>query len=196
MEQDVVERSVAYAIETSTKRVDRDSPTNEGLHVEAQVWGVLGDDFLLMKDIRPPPRFAHARERMLMSRLYLGLIRSLSDDYGASFAAHSDSATFRAIGIYVFFRTVMCSPVQASAIAHALRLPRATVLRRLQELMKYGYVERVGNAYRVTEKVNIPDLSEKLEARIAMITETARRLAEYRTSLRAEAQAGPQPGEP
>jgi len=30
-------------------------------------------------------------------------------DYGAEFAAHSDSLAYRTIGIYVFLRTVMCS---------------------------------------------------------------------------------------
>jgi DNA-binding IclR family transcriptional regulator len=42
---------------------------------------------------------------------------------------------------------------RASQIAYALKLPRTAVLRRLQELVKDGYVERVGNAYRVTDKV-------------------------------------------
>jgi DNA-binding MarR family transcriptional regulator len=158
----------------------------------AQAWAHLGDDFVLMREVKPPPRIEFARERMLMSRLYLGLIRSISDDYGAEFAAQSDSASFRAIGIYVFFRTLMCSPARASAIAHALRLPRPTVLRRLQELVKHGYVERVGNAYRVTDKVNIPDLEERLQRRIAMIIETARKLAEVQASHGAAAE----PGEP
>jgi DNA-binding IclR family transcriptional regulator len=72
---------------------------------------------------------------------------------------------------------MMCAPARASQIAHALRLPRATVLRRLQELVKAGYVERVGNAYRVTDKVNIPDLQDKLQRRIAMVTETAKKLS-------------------
>jgi excisionase family DNA binding protein len=54
-------------------------------------------------------------------------------------------------------RTVMCSPVHASQIAHALKLPRVSAVRRLEELIKHGYVERVGNAYRVTDKVNIPN---------------------------------------
>jgi DNA-binding IclR family transcriptional regulator len=84
---------------------------------------------------------------------------------------------YRTIGIYVFLRTVMCSPARASQIAHALRLPRATVLRRLQDLVKDGFVERVGNAYRVTDKVNIPDLQNKLRRRIRMITETAQKLS-------------------
>ena len=159
-------------------------------HVAAQPWAHLGDDFVVIREVKPPPRIALARERMLMSRLYLGLIRSISDDYGAEFAAHSDSASFRAIGIYVFFRTLMCSPAQVSAIAHALRLPRPTVLRRLQELVKHGYVERVGNAYRVTDKVNIPDLDEKLQRRIAMIMETAHRLAELQATRGTAADLG------
>jgi hypothetical protein len=37
-------------------------------------------------------------------------------------------------------------------------------VRRLEELIKHGYVERVGNAYRVTDKVNIPDLQKNAAA--------------------------------
>jgi DNA-binding IclR family transcriptional regulator len=51
-------------------------------------------------------------------------------------------------------------------------------LRRLQEMVKHGYVERVGNAYRVTDKVNVPDLKNKLQRRIDMIVDTARKLSE------------------
>jgi len=51
-------------------------------------------------------------------------------------------------------------------------------VRRLEELIKHGYVERGGNAYRVTDKVNIPELQKKLQRRIDMVTETANRLAE------------------
>ena len=58
----------------------------------------------------------------------------------------------------------MCSPVRASQIAHALKPPRVSVLRSLEELMKHGYLERVGNAYRVTDKVNIPEPAEETAA--------------------------------
>jgi hypothetical protein len=136
-----------------------------------------GSDFVLVEETRPPPRIERGRERMLICRLYVGLLQTITDDYGVEFAAHSDSLAYRTVGIYVFLRTVMCSPARASQIAHALRLPRATVLRRLQELGKAGYVERVGNAYRVTDKVNIPDLQDKLQRRIAMVTETAKKLS-------------------
>jgi biotin operon repressor len=137
-----------------------------------------GSDFILVEDFHPPPRIELARERMLMCRLYMGLIRSVNEDYGTAFTVHNDSSTFRMIGIYVFLRTVMCSPVSANKIANSLKLPRVTVVRRLQEMVKHGYVERVGNAYRVTDKVNIPDLKNKLQRRIDMIVETARKLSE------------------
>jgi hypothetical protein len=94
---------------------------------KAHAWHEPGSDFVLVDDFQPPPRIELARERMLMCRLYIGLIRSISEDYGAAFAAHSDSSTFRMIGIYVFLRTVMCSPVSASKIANSLKLPRVTV---------------------------------------------------------------------
>jgi hypothetical protein len=140
-------------------------------------WVDHGSDFILVPDGKPPSRIALARERMLICRLYVGLLQTITDDYGADFAAHSDSLAYRGIGIYVFLRTVMCSPARASQISHALRLPRAAVLRRLQDLVKDGFVERVGNAYRVTDKVNIPDLQNKLRRRIHMITETAQKLS-------------------
>ena len=140
-------------------------------------WVDHGSNFILIAEGKPPSRIALARERMLVCRLYVGLLQTITDDYGAEFAADSDSLAYRTIGIYVFLRTVMCSPARASQIAHALRLPRAAVLRNLHELVKKGFVERVGNAYRVTDKVNIPDLQNKLRRRINMITETAKKLS-------------------
>jgi predicted transcriptional regulator len=153
---------------------------------EGHAWQVLGPDFVLVQQAKPPPRIEPARERMLLSRLYLGLIRSMIDDYGAEFTAHQDSSSLRTIGIYVFFRTVICSPVPPGKIAQVLKMRRSTVLRRLQELVKTGHVERVGNAYRVTDKVNIPDLKEKLQRRIEMIVETARKLSELTRAERLE----------
>jgi len=55
-------------------------------------------------------------------------------------------------------------------------------VRRLQEMVKQGYVERLGNAYVVTDKVNIPDLKNRLQRRIEMIMETAKKLSEVGSS--------------
>jgi hypothetical protein len=134
-------------------------------------------DFMLVDDIRVPQRIELARERMLLCRLYLGLIQTINDDYGAEFARHSDSATLRTIGIYVFLPTVMCSPVRANTVARVLKIPRMVVLRRLNDMVKLGYLERIGNAYRMTDKANIPDIRTKLERRLDMIPATAKELS-------------------
>jgi biotin operon repressor len=187
-----MERSAAPSTAGAEPGAGVPSPADE--LIESRLWRALGDDVALMKEVEPPPRFPQARERMLMCRLYLNLIRSIGEDFGAPLAAQADSASARAIGIYVMFRTMMCAPVHAGAIAHALKLPRAAVLHGLQQLMKHGYVERVGNAYRVTDKVNIP--GDRVQARIEMIIETAHKLVALKTATRGEAQGAPEPGEP
>jgi hypothetical protein len=63
-------------------------------------WVDHGSDFILIAEGKPPSRIALARERMLVSRLYVGLLQTITDDYGADFAAHSDSVAYRTIGIY------------------------------------------------------------------------------------------------
>src|SRR5262249_368438 len=62
-------------------------------HSDAGVWADHGSDFVLISEGRPPSRIELARERMLICRLYLGLLRTITDDYGIEFAAHSDSLT-------------------------------------------------------------------------------------------------------
>ena len=46
-------------------------------------WTDYGSDFVLMEESKPPPRIELARERLLICRLYLGLLRTITDDYGA-----------------------------------------------------------------------------------------------------------------
>jgi DNA-binding MarR family transcriptional regulator len=171
----MTERSVMISERNQSKATEAD---------ESQLWEQSASDFVILGDVKPPQRIELARERMLLSRLYLGLIQTMNDDYGAEFAKHNDSATYRTIGIYVFLRTVTCSPVRASTIAQVLKIPRATVLRRLNDMEKLGYVEHVGNAYRMTDKVNIPDLKQKLQQRIDMILATARELSKLETADR------------
>jgi hypothetical protein len=111
-----------------------------------------GSSFVLVAEDQPPSRIELARKR--------------------------DSLAYRTIVIYVFLRTAMCSPVRASQIAHALKLPRVAVLRRLR------LCGARRQAYRVTDKVNMPDLQMKLQRRIEMVAETAKRLSEVRASGR------------
>src|SRR6516164_2385176 len=86
---------------------------------DADVWADHASDFVLIAEGRPPSRIELARERMLICRLYLGLLRTITDDYGTQLAVESDSLTLRTIGIYVFLRTVMCSRARAQTAARS-----------------------------------------------------------------------------
>jgi hypothetical protein len=144
--------------------------------IEPAAWAE--PEFVLVPE-RLSPRIKMPRERFLLCRLYLGLIQSMTEDYFEN-DGRSDSSSLRVVGIYLLLHTMMCSPVTVNKAARALKLPRLIVLRRLQELIKLGYVERVGNAYVATDKVNLPDLQRKVRRRIDLIADCARRLAELR----------------
>jgi hypothetical protein len=57
--------------------------TRDQSQQQAHDWSDGSSDFVLVQEVQPPPRIELARERMLMCRLYLGLIQTISDDYGA-----------------------------------------------------------------------------------------------------------------
>jgi hypothetical protein len=68
-------------------------------HDDPLAWVDHGSDFVLVTEGKPPSRITLARERMLICRLYVGLLQTITDDYGAEFAAHSDSLAYRTIGV-------------------------------------------------------------------------------------------------
>ena len=68
--------------------------------------GDRNSDFVLIQEVRPPPRIELARERMLMCRLYLGLIQSVNDDF--AFAGRSDSATLEPLA-FTYFSALSCA---------------------------------------------------------------------------------------
>ena len=72
---------------------------HEVSHSQAEdAWTDYGSEFVLIAEGKPPPRIELARERLLICRLYLGLLQTITDDYGAEFASHSDSLAYRTIG--------------------------------------------------------------------------------------------------
>jgi len=68
--------------------------------------GNRSSDFVLIQEVRPPPRIELVRERMLMCRLYLGLIQSVNDDY--AFTGRSDSATLEPLA-FTYFSALSCA---------------------------------------------------------------------------------------
>ena len=75
---------------------DNEGPPERQAHDEVQT--DFRSDFVLIAEGRPPSRIALARERMLISRLYVGLLQSITDDYGAAFVAQSDKRRAIVVG--------------------------------------------------------------------------------------------------
>src|SRR5262245_66648099 len=86
-------------------------------HAGSHDWRGPGSDFVLVEERQPPPRIELARERMLMCRLYIGLIRTLNEDYGAAFGSPSHGATGRKMGLYDVLCPMMGTPGTASRSA-------------------------------------------------------------------------------
>jgi hypothetical protein len=73
-------------------------------------------------------------------------------------------------------------------------LPRAAVLRRLQELVKECFVGRVGNAYRVTDNItdnaNLPDSAEQAETANRYDSRNGERLSRVEGDVSSGQEAG------
>jgi DNA-binding IclR family transcriptional regulator len=89
----------------------------------------------------------------------------------------ADSAALRWVAVEIFLSTVEGKPPTASALSRRLEMPRATLLRRLGELIEIGYVKRIGNGYVVTEKVNTPQLEKYLAQNVSDIVAAAKELS-------------------
>jgi hypothetical protein len=53
----------------------------------------------------------------------------------------------------VWIGTLRGTPMSAEKIAHTIGMPRATVLRKLDYLIKLGYIRQEGTVYIVADKV-------------------------------------------
>ena len=54
--------------------------------------------------------------------------------------------------------------------------PRNVVTQRLDELIKRGYVEHRGNRYKMTAKINVPNLQRHVRSNISIIQAAAKQL--------------------
>jgi DNA-binding IclR family transcriptional regulator len=61
--------------------------------------------------------------------------------------------------------------------------PRDVVMQRLEELVERGYVEHRGNRYKVTMKLNVPNLQRHMQSNISIIQAAAKQLGGRATSL-------------
>jgi hypothetical protein len=110
-------------------------------------------DSVAIGEVLPLSRIMNESERLLLCRLHADLIRSLHGDHETAVAADDGGRTLRTFRIYAFLRALTGDPLRAGTT----REPKTIANRQLQEIMRNGYADRLGDPYRATEKGNVPE---------------------------------------
>jgi hypothetical protein len=98
------------------------------------------------------PAVSAARQRMVLCRLMIDIMRSLHGAYAPPNELFGSRLETFFIGLCVALGDFEHKPFSVAKIAAYMRVPRTTVLRRLDRLKKWGLVYRAGRHYHMDEK--------------------------------------------
>jgi IclR helix-turn-helix domain len=91
----------------------------------------------------------HRLERLALAKAYIALTRVMVDSvFGNKPADH----LLLLIGSAIMVGHAENRPMNATKIAHYVGLPRSTVIRRLNEFLRFGVIVRDGNVYLLSEE--------------------------------------------
>ena len=117
----------------------------------------------------------YARDRAILVRMLIDFHRSVARDYPQI----GDWTTLQ-IGMFIFYHAVEGHrPPTASKLAREVGVPRPTVVRHLQRLVRLGALRREGAGYSIPEEViNAPDAERGAFNRIKIVLRAAKELSE------------------
>jgi predicted transcriptional regulator len=116
----------------------------------------------------------HRLERLALAKAYIALTRVMVDSvFGNKPADHSVLLIASAIMV----GHAENRPMNATKIAHYIDLPRSTVIRKLNEFLRFGVVVRHGNVYLLSE--------ERADNQTKYVTEAMRIFRAAEKSLKA-----------
>ena len=95
----------------------------------------------------------YARQRLVLCRLMIDIMRTV---HGAYAPAHEHFGTRLEtffVGLCVAVGDIDGKPFSVAKIAAYMRVPRTTVIRRLNRLQSWGLVDRQGRQYYMREKM-------------------------------------------
>jgi len=98
----------------------------------------------------------YQQERAAIARMLVGLFRMWADYY--SNMQLVDTIEFGFVHLFVFLGDVEDKPMSVSKLSRVTGMSRATVVRRLQELIERNYIERRGRFYHVGDGLAPPTL--------------------------------------
>jgi len=118
---------------------------------------------------------AFANERAIIADMLISLLTNVRLTYLPDLEP-ADANELLLTGAHVLIAQLGSQPATAAEIGRVIGRPRDVVSRRLDELIKRGYVERVANRYKMTTKFNVPNLQRHMRSNINMIQTAAKRL--------------------
>src|ERR1700754_2976967 len=99
-----------------------------------------------------PHTVRSARQRLVLCRLMIDIMRSVHGAYAPASEPFGGRLETFFIGLCVALGQIEDKPFSVSKIAAYMRVPRTTVIRRLDRLQRWGLLSRQGNRYYMEEK--------------------------------------------
>jgi biotin operon repressor len=93
-----------------------------------------------------------ARQRLVLCRLMIDIMRCVHGAYAPADEPFGGRLETFFIGLCVALGAIEQRPFSVTKIAAYMRMPRTTVLRRLERLQKWGLIHRQGRRYYMQEK--------------------------------------------
>jgi biotin operon repressor len=122
----------------------------------------------------------YQQERAAIARMLVSLFRMWADYY--SNMQLVDTIEFGFVHLFVFLGDVDNQPMSVSKLSRSTGMSRATVVRRLQQLIERNYVKRRGRFYHVGDgALNPENIQMSVERTTAIITRTAKELSKMNT---------------
>jgi biotin operon repressor len=122
----------------------------------------------------------YQQERAAIARMLVSLFRMWAGYY--SNMQLVDTIEFGFVHLFVFLGDVENKPMSVSKLSRVTGMSRATVVRRLQELIERNYIERRGRFYHVGDGAFNPEnIQMAVERTTAIIIRTAKELSKMDT---------------
>jgi len=118
---------------------------------------------------------AFAGQRAIIANMLINLLTNVRLTYLPDLEP-ADAHELLLTGAHVLIAQLGSQPATAAEIGRVIGRPRAVVTQRLRELVERGYVEQIGNRYKMTTKFNVPNLQRHMRSNASIIRAAARQL--------------------
>src|SRR6516165_2101879 len=97
-------------------------------------------------------KIRNARQRLVLCRLMIDIMRTVHGAYAPVTESFGTRLETFFIGLCVAVGDMEGKPFSVAKIASYMRVPRTTVIRRLDQLQRWGLIDRQGRHYYLYEK--------------------------------------------